>query len=463
MSKPVKLQQQRLKHRRLDTQTDNITFGRSGSFTGRLFQDPAAMDGSWYNIASGTIYKPRQELINLKTFTRKDSILFTSLQIPRFTKILGAYIQLKHDSTVGAAWNASLPLDFAFYQERSKVSDQDNWKGHNTTKTSQEFVWRHVALNSRPRVNTLVTNGPNFYFIIREGALTNRGITSFANSGSTVIGVIQFGSNALDQETQTRGVFTRAYGNVVQIDSSSAACDRVLTRVQRAGTFDPPIPNVVCRIYDYNATTRTKGALRATSDPQAATDIGTTAGNIQTFLFPGLFSVTAGEYVLCTVEPETEWTHPGTSTGRLQGRYCSAMDNSTTGTNPVGSEEIIWWQPLNNGNASVYFFADERPVLYTGFSGTTVEDTPYQSAIQTGTLLTPFSGLGRHNKLYLNESMIRTLQDYNNENDLDGGLCIYIATAEPGSFGTVSLEWDAYPSSENGLFVAYRSTRTFIT
>ena len=470
MSRRNFFQRQRYHARSWDTLYDVVTFGKSGSLFGRSYQDPAAMDGAWVNL--NVANQPTFEFASLKSTARKDTILFSELRIPKYSKILGAYVELKThpSSTPGNAFNGF--VDVAFYPERSHLSDQDNWGGNTPTKNNQDFVWKHVALDSRPRTNTLITNGPNFNFRILEGVLT-KGITPFA-SGSTSIGICSVGALVFSTDETSGdpgpiGTINRGYGNVVLIDTLSAACNLVVTRVTRVGTFTGDIPSVVCKIYNYNTTTRTMGTLRATSDPILCSSISTGAANLVTFTFTTTFAVTAGEHVLATVEPVSGWTQ---TAGHLNARYCSAMDNSTAGTNAAGSEEIIWWQPLNNGNRTSYFFTDELPVLYTGPTGEVVEDVPFNDVIETlrftddgpGPGGTYIRAVDTKYKLPFNEKMIKTLQNYVGQDESDG-IMVYMAqgdNADAFSDGANIILWNPNVSAQNGLFVVYRSTRTFI-
>lgn len=447
------------KQRFVDRPTDTISTTGAFSFVGRynpLLSDPD--DGSFWSY-SHVYFPPVTEFGFVKGTQRVDSILFSELRVPKDSVILGAYVQLKtHPTTVpvdNAVLFPSLPfsqLDVALYPERS---DYDNWRGFQPTKASSGYEWRHVGIQERQTTNPKISNGPNCWFNIREVS-TSKGATPVVAGASATAGSIFIGRNATDQSTGASMPSVRSYGNVVLIDASSTGITNILTRVQRVGTFSVNV-NMVCRVYNYNVTNRTKGALRATSNVVLAGGITTSATTQTTFTFGTTFAVTAGEYVLVCIEPQTNWNT--TNTAYLQGKYRNVMDNGA-GNNPVGGEEIIWWEPLNNGNSNVYFFTASIPRLYIDAVGVTVEDYPFNGVIERCTFNSPIVSAATTHRLYFTPRMIKTLQNYNNGHNDVGGVQIYMASAEIASW---RVEWDASISANNGLFVVYRPTRTFIT
>ena len=454
----AKLFRQRFTNRPIDTVGGTNSF----SFHGRLFQNPAAMDGTNWYYATGQLIGPSsQYLNNFKAQTRNDSVLHTDLFIPKYSKILGAHIEISTDLTVTTITGPSpTKLDVALYPELSATSDQDNWRGFNPTKTSWGYEWRHVATRGRDRVNPLVTDGGNFSVRLGTVAPPPLGQTSCLDAAATPNGNCRIGNHWTDSLTGQVGVNVRGFGQVVQVDSSGSITT-ISIKLRRVGTY-VNTTNIVCRVYSYDATTRTRGALRTTSTAVVAGAVGTGTQNTVNFSFSS-FALTAGEYVLCLVEPETEWNVEANGIF-LIGRFVSFMDNTTTGTNAAGSEEIMWWCPPNNGNANVHFYTDEPVVLYTSYSGNTIEDRPYNGVIETLQFDRPVASASTKYKLFFNERMIKNLQNYNNSYNDANGVKIYLSSYGLELTGTeAQIAWDALPTANNGLFVVYRSTRTFIT
>ena len=457
---PAKLFRQRFANRELDAISVSASVKVALSFHLRANEVTPGIDPAFLNYAAGTGTLPSNTYSDeLKAENRADSILFTDLHVPKSSRILGGWIQLVTAEVPGGTEAPFPGLDVALYPELTPVSDQHNWRGITPTKSSPIYEWRHVQLNSRDRVNALAHNASNFWFKIRSTLPpATGGQTASADAAVATTGLCAIGRNVADERSGNRLAFNNAYGNVLQIENSVATINNVLARVSRSGTFATAV-NVVCRVYNYDAVNRKIGSLRATSSAVSAGGITTSATLETSFAFTA-FAVTAGEYLFLAIEPQTSW--PTGNTGALNGRFLATASNSTSGANPAGSEEIIWWQPRNTGNRIPYFSVFDPPLLYSGITGVTVEDRPYQNVIERLNFdRLPMAGdVNTVHRLFLTERMMRALEAYNYGHNDVGGVQIYLGTGDNNNY---AVNWNPSVTVMNGLYVVYRSTRTFIT
>lgn len=455
---PAKLFKPRYTNRPLDTINLSANAKPSMSFSRRLGEVSLGFNTTFFDYSGSTATPTNSYNDALKSEERIDSILYTDLFVPRSSKILGGWIQLVTKSATGTE-NPFPGLDVALYSDLTGKSDQHNWRGIKPTRTSAGYAWRHVAVDARDNSGTVAYNAANYWFKIRSTAPPlQAGITSSAAAAVATTGLCPIGKHVTDEASSAVMPFVNAYGNVVLIESSSSTINNVLTRCSRSGTFTEDV-NIVCKVYGYNATTRTIGALRATSNPVAASTILLSATAETSFTF-STFSVTAGEYVFISIEPQTGWK--SVNTAFLNGRFFQSSSNSDTGANAAGSEEIMWWQPRDTGNRIPYFFIYTAPLLYTGLTGTTIEDRPYYNVIERLNFdVPPATGsVGTTHRLMLTERMMRTLEAYIYEHSDMGGIQIYLATGDNNNFSVV---WDSSITMQNGLYLVYRNQRTFIT
>lgn len=448
---PRKFFPQRKTNRFLDTMVPSSGEVGSNSFIQRGSFNTAVPDAVWIDVhAAGRA--PSNAAGGGKITTRSDSVLWTDLEIPTHSKILGGYVAvtLSANASAGHTINA---LDLAIFPDRSD-SDFDLWRG---VRNVNDYVWRRQGQGNALRATNIVTNGANFWFKLREST-TIRAQTSVAVAGVVTQGAVQFGRVRTDKATNVSNVSVEAFGNVVQVDSSGTI-DNALIRVQRVGTYGASV-NVVCKVYEYDAVNRAIGALRATSDAVDAAGITTSSTTETTFTFTSTFAITTNEYLLVTVEPQTTWNL--SLSQYLQGLYMLAMDNSSSGTNAAGSEEIMWWKTQRFGNASAYLQANEIPALYSGASGVVKECVPYQGVISNTRFRSSPLTANQVCFLDLNPQMLRAIENYNRDRQayVDRGLMWFLAT---GANGLGTLTWSNAATATTGVFLYYRSTRTFIT
>ena len=452
---PKKFFKQRYTDRDLDT-ISGVNQSGSRSFFFRDSFNTSTFSATWLDPA-GAGRAPVNSSIPGKAPTRGDSVLFTDLQIPTYSKILGAQIHLTH-SIVPSANHTFVGLDVAIFPDLQS-RDVDKWRG----KKGRDYAWIRNQQRNNDRVTQIANDAGNFWAKIQEG-VTIRAQTNVAAAAAATQGAMQIGRNRIDKYTGLTSPAIEALGQVVQIEASSAACDSVLMRIRRSGTFLASV-NIVAKVYSYDAVARSIGALRATSDPVDASVMTTSATVETTFSFPGLFSVTLNEYVFVSVEPETRWLlFPDEGNGFCIGGFLPSLKNTDTGANAAGSEEVMWCKPKPGGNQAAYFQFDQVPVLYSGTSGKVLECTPYQGAIGTCLFRDRPTAAGEVSILDLKPNVLRALENYNRDKaiyqDVQGVMWYLASASTTGNQGT--LTWSNETTAVTGLTVVYRSTRTFV-
>lgn len=454
---PTKFFKQRYTDRDLDTisgvnQSGSRSFFFRGSFNTSVFS------ATWNDPATAG-RAPVNSFVGGKAPARGDSILFTDFQIPTHSKILGGHLHLTH-SIAPSANHSFVSLDVAIFPDLQNL-DTDKWRG----KRGRDYAWIRNQQRNNERVTQINNDAGNFWAKIQEG-VTIRAQTNVAAAAAATQGAMQIGRNRTDKYTGLISPALEALGQVVQIEASSAACDSVLMRIRRSGTFLASV-NIVAKVYSYDITTRSIGALRATSDPVDASVMTTSTTVETTFSFPGLFSVTLNEYVFVSVEPETRWLlFPDEGNGFCIGGFLPSLKNTDTGANAAGSEEVMWCKPKPGGNQAAYFQFDQIPVLYSGASGRVLECTPYQGAIGECFFKDKPSAAGEVSILPLKSNVLKALENYNRDKAIFQdvqGVMWYLSSAGTGAANGGTLTWSNETTAVTGLTVVYRSTRTFIT
>jgi len=453
---------QRYTDRHLDTMAVSGTQTGSRSFFTRDSFSTSVFAATWLNpVAAGRA--PQNSYVPGKAATRADSILYTDLKIPTYSKILSAQMYLTH-SIAPSANHTFRTLDIAIYPDLQS-RDVDKWRGRKGGQ--DDYVWVRTQLSNNERVTTVNNNAGNFWVKIQEGA-TIRAQTNVAAAAVATQGAMQIGREQIDKYTNLSSEFIQACGNVVQIESSSAIADTVIFRLRKAGGFTSPPHYIVAKVYEYDVATRTIGALRATSDSFDASTLTTSATAEATFTFTSVFSVTANEYVFVTVEPLTEWARLalGQGNGYVIAGFMPSLKNSDTGANPAGSEEVMWSQPTVGGNQSVYFQFDQVPALYSGVVGRVFECYPYQRSVGVCPFRTMPSAAGEVSILDFPSNLLRALENYNRDKDIAHdiqGVMWFLSSAGAAGDNQGLLTWSTATTATIGVNVVYRSTRTFIT
>lgn len=450
---PARLFRQRSINRRfdrLDTGTNSGAYSFHNRNT-RISPESAAVINILANRQPLTRYD-----ISGKTVDREDAILYTDFDIPSYSKIIGGYLQM----TSAASSSGNLVnLHLAVYPQKPNGQYIDLWRGAPPEGRSK-YKWIHVPTAQRAGVNTTSYEADNMWVKIYEGA-NIRAQTSIAAAGAAVSNADRVGSFNPDRDDTTlRGATHEAVGQVVQIEVSSSAITSIGFKVRKQGVID--LGNVVLRVYNYDANTHTIGGLRATSDPIDSFSIPSTTPQPEvSFTFTTTFPVTANEYVLVTLEPETTWKT--VFDGFLSPGKRATYNTALSGANPAGSKEIMWKKVLDIGNSTIFFGTDEMPCLYTGETGLTIEDTPYQSVIDISSVIGgPITTVNQVAKFPIGPKMLRALERYVRDPDVDqiNGLQWYLGA---GTSNTGTINWSIDRVQTTGLYLAYRSTRTFIT
>jgi hypothetical protein len=425
--------------------------GDQGSHSFFGLATPSATVVTAFNVLDAA-RTPINQISGGKAASRTDCILITDLDIPNNSKVLSGEIVLITDNV---AFGGNLPrLEVGIYNDLAPL-DVDVWRGG---KNTAEFVWKHPNLSNRKTTTLRTSEKQNFWTKLYEG-ITVLGQSSLAASGSNASATnpIVFGRVDTDLDTSTTGIMFNAIGQVILIDTSSAAASTMDIILQRSGAYVGTV-NTVCRVYSYNVTNRTVGDLRATSNAVAAGSYPSSGTARTTFTFGTTFTCTAGEYLMLAIEPQTTWSL--TETVNVLGMATLGA----TGSNAAGSEEIMFKQMRNTGNASIYFFASELPLLYSGISGTTIVDTPYLGVIDTLTLIPTPSKVSQIIRVPLSKRLLNCIEQIVRGPNFSAvrGIMFYLGTGDQTGVVSPTVNWDLH-SSNIGLKLSWRNQRTFIT
>lgn len=452
---PHKFFQQRYSGRYLDTISGFSDAGSNSFFTTASRTAATNPPATEWDYTSASV-APSVSATGGKVSLRKDCALITDFKIPTASKILGGYIAL----TVSSIAVAYSSLDIAFYPENTP-SDVLRYRG---AKSNSGFAWSHVPIPPDGVIAGISPNwrATNFWFKLNDSVPTVLAQTSCAAAAAATQGSCIFGRMVTDAFVGTTSNYRNGYGNAVQIDSSGSV-QTVLTRVGRSGTFGGTV-NLVCNVYEYDSNTRSIGALRATSAVVDASTITTSGATTETtFTFGSSFSVTAGEYVFVSIEPQTNFNT--SDTAYLISYFPLGYADGASGDNSSTSEELAWYLVRPTGNAMDNLSNGTFPVLYSGTSGTTIYWRPYLNVVDTLRFVKPPSGTaGEVVIMPLSMKLLRALEQYNRDKRIyygDGaGLWISINV---GNNAGGAINFSNAITAVNGIYLNYRSTRTFIT